>query len=165
MFCSNCGKELPENAQFCCNCGTKRGEISMQLNSSPLLNNQTINTSYALEYTPKKWITALLFLIFLGAFGAHRFYVRKIGTAIIMLGLALLGYFFAIRGSINIASYDFDFTYFDMDDFIGYYIGSYLFSCLIGIVLLIWWIKDLVKIWTGKFTDKKGCFLDKYYIK
>ena len=33
----------------------------------------------------KSWIAALLLCIFFGVFGAHRFYVGKIGTAILML--------------------------------------------------------------------------------
>jgi TM2 domain-containing membrane protein YozV len=33
----------------------------------------------------KKFLPALLLAIFLGAFGAHRFYVGKVGTAILQL--------------------------------------------------------------------------------
>ena len=33
----------------------------------------------------KSWLAALLLCIFFGVFGAHRFYVGKIGTAILML--------------------------------------------------------------------------------
>ena len=35
--------------------------------------------------SPRSRLVALLFCIFLGPFGAHRFYVRKIATAILML--------------------------------------------------------------------------------
>uniref|UniRef100_A0A7C4CDD4 TM2 domain-containing protein n=1 Tax=candidate division WOR-3 bacterium TaxID=2052148 RepID=A0A7C4CDD4_UNCW3 len=37
------------------------------------------------ELSSKKKITALLLCIFLGAFGAHRFYVGKTGTGIVWL--------------------------------------------------------------------------------
>ncbi|MBR5735234.1 MAG: TM2 domain-containing protein [Bacteroidales bacterium] len=33
----------------------------------------------------RSWLAALLLCIFFGVFGAHRFYVGKIGTAILML--------------------------------------------------------------------------------
>ena len=82
MFCGNCGKQIQENAQFCGNCGARIGV------ASPLpVYNQTVNTpssynetqesveeaNYPPGYTPKKWITALVLIIFLGTFGAHRF--------------------------------------------------------------------------------------------
>ena len=33
----------------------------------------------------RNWVAALLLCIFFGVFGAHRFYVGKIGTGILML--------------------------------------------------------------------------------
>ncbi len=37
------------------------------------------------EPSPKSRLVALLFCFLLGMFGAHRFYVGKIGTAVLML--------------------------------------------------------------------------------
>ncbi len=37
------------------------------------------------EISPKSRLAALLLCLFVGTFGAHRFYVRKIGTAILMI--------------------------------------------------------------------------------
>ena len=39
----------------------------------------------ATEFSPRSRLVALLFCVFLGAFGVHRFYVGKIGTGILML--------------------------------------------------------------------------------
>lgn len=45
----------------------------------------------------KTWLAALLFCIFLGVFGAHRFYVGKTQTAVAMLLISLLaGWIFGL---------------------------------------------------------------------
>jgi len=41
--------------------------------------------------SPKSRLAATLFAFFLGEFGAHRFYIGKIGTAVVMLVLAIIG--------------------------------------------------------------------------
>ena len=66
MFCQNCGKECADSAIMCPNCGQ-------------LFRND-------LE---KSWIVALLLCIFLGGFGAHRFYVGKNGSAIAQLLMSI----------------------------------------------------------------------------
>jgi len=44
-----------------------------------------------LQYSSKNKVTCALFCFFLGALGAHRFYVKKTGTAVIMLLLCWTG--------------------------------------------------------------------------
>ena len=44
----------------------------------------TYNTRSELV-SPRSRLGALLFCLFLGVFGAHRFYVGKIGTAVLMI--------------------------------------------------------------------------------
>ena len=41
--------------------------------------------------SPKSRLAATLLAFFLGEFGAHRFYIGKIGTAVVMLVLAIIG--------------------------------------------------------------------------
>jgi len=65
-LCSNCGEKIKEGVKFCPNCG-----------------KLAVNTGYPPGYKPKDWTTTLLLCIFLGWLGGHRFYVGKIGTAII----------------------------------------------------------------------------------
>jgi hypothetical protein len=63
IHCRDCGKKISDRADFCPHCGARAGAIS------------------------KGWV-ALLLAWFLGLFGAHRFYVRKTGSAITMLILS-----------------------------------------------------------------------------
>jgi TM2 domain-containing membrane protein YozV len=58
--------------------------------------------------SPKSRLAAALFCLFLGCFGAHRFYLKKTGTAILMLltlgGLgiwALVDLIFILTGSFR----------------------------------------------------------------
>lgn len=77
MFCSNCGKEIDDKAVVCVNCGCI------------VSNNKTIATS------EKSFVTALLLCLFLGGFGAHRFYTGHTGTAIfqLILSISIIGTF------------------------------------------------------------------------
>ena len=65
-------------------------------------------TAIAEEISPKSRLATSLLAWFLGAFGAHRFYLGKIGTAIAMLftlgGLgiwALIDFIFAVSGRMK----------------------------------------------------------------
>jgi len=72
-YCTNCGKpilstEFRSPNGYCGECAAK--------NPSP---------SQAGQYSEKDWLVTLLFSIFLGCLGIHRFYVGKIGTGILWL--------------------------------------------------------------------------------
>lgn len=61
-YCSNCGKELADNAVVCPCCGC------------PVTRE-----------TGKQWLITFLLCFFGGALGLHRFYVGKIGSGVAML--------------------------------------------------------------------------------
>lgn len=61
MYCKSCGKQVVDQAEVCPHCGVR------------------------VSVGSKKWLTALLLCIFLGIFGAHRFYVGKAGTGVVQL--------------------------------------------------------------------------------
>jgi len=87
MFCTNCGKELTGTPEFCTNCGVRIAKVVTE------------------EISPKSRLATTLFAWFLGVFGAHRFYLGKIGTGLAMLftlgGLgiwALIDFIYAVSG-------------------------------------------------------------------
>lgn len=73
-FCRDCGNKLDNTTRFCGNCGSKQGPGASSASSSG-----------SLTISNKSGLTAFLLCLFLGTLGAHRFYVGKIGTGILML--------------------------------------------------------------------------------
>jgi TM2 domain-containing membrane protein YozV len=72
-FCPECGAQTTSSTEVCVRCGARiEKEISGYI-------------------SPKSRLATTLLAFFLGTFGAHRFYVGKIGTAIIMLLLGIAG--------------------------------------------------------------------------
>ena len=69
MFCGNCGKEIDKNAVVCPFCGVPTQEKN-----------------------EKTMLIAILLCLFLGYFGAHRFYLNQNGTAIAQLILNIVGW-------------------------------------------------------------------------
>ncbi len=72
-YCTNCGKpigpaEFRSANGYCAECTAK--------NPGP---------TQAGQYSEKDWLVTLLFSIFLGCLGIHRFYVGKIGTGVLWL--------------------------------------------------------------------------------
>ena len=67
MFCSSCGAIIKKEAEICPKCGVRQNPPGR---SSDVSQN---------------WLACLLLCIFLGTLGGHRFYVRKFGTAILMI--------------------------------------------------------------------------------
>ena len=69
MFCSNCGKEIANNAIMCPNCG------------APVKREPVIPANAS----EKDWLTTLLLSFFLGGLGIHSFYVGKTVAGVIQL--------------------------------------------------------------------------------
>lgn len=66
-YCFSCGQAIDSRAEVCPNCGVPQPDAP---------RNKSINT---------KWLATLLLCWILGVFGAHRFYLGKVGTGILML--------------------------------------------------------------------------------
>lgn len=84
MYCKNCGSVIERNAKFCPDCGAAQNGAAPQ---QPVINvvNQNTNINKNFGYIHKRKWVAFFLCLFLGYFGAHRFYVGKIGTGIIWL--------------------------------------------------------------------------------
>lgn len=69
MFCSHCGKVVNDKAVICVHCGCQIKDIEISKD--------------------KKFINTFLLCFFFGLLGAHRFYTKHTGTAIIQLLLTI----------------------------------------------------------------------------
>jgi hypothetical protein len=68
--CSSCGVKIKKAVPFCQTCGAH--------------TKKAMSAAFG-ELSERDWFTALLLCVFLGVLGAHRFYVRKIKTGMLML--------------------------------------------------------------------------------
>ena len=72
-YCSECGAVIKVKAEICPKCGVRQFIQPATLNLGPLASNG------------KSRMAAALFAFFLGAFGAHKFYLGQIGLGVIYL--------------------------------------------------------------------------------
>lgn len=156
MFCRNCGKELIETSELCPDCEAKPLAGG---NFCPACGTQTepqaetclqcgakLGNAIAEEISSKSRLTTALLACFLGVFGAHRFYLHKMGTATLMLFMSIFG----------IVSYVWTLTI----------LGHSTFPIWVGIVALvglisflavaIWALVDFTFIASGRMKDKGG---------
>ena len=78
MFCNKCGREISDDALICPHCGC--GTVNYVRDQA-----KADARAAAPQRVQKRRNTALLLCFFLGGFGAHRFYVGKIGTGFLWL--------------------------------------------------------------------------------
>lgn len=92
VFCRNCGNLLNPNDAFCPACGqsqvTRQAEAPQQpqiiINNVNTNTNKNVNTAGGRGRARNKW-TAFFLCLFIGYFGAHKFYEGKTGMGILYL--------------------------------------------------------------------------------
>jgi TM2 domain-containing membrane protein YozV len=76
VYCTACGKQIHESAATCPQCGAlQQGRPPMAATAAPAMASAT----------DKRILPAAILCFVVGVFGAHRFYVGKVGTAIAMI--------------------------------------------------------------------------------
>ena len=155
MFCRNCGRELTGSPEFCMNCGARPmagtsfcpgcGAPTTPLTEICVKCGARVAKELAGDISPKSRLAATLLAFFLGIFGAHRFYIGKTGTAIVML---LLG----IAGLATIGLFWWLFWW------LLWWPFGYLFLIAVG----IWAFVDFIFAVTGHMKDKEGRLIQKW---
>jgi len=103
--CPNCGAPMQNNTCSYCHYTEASNNSNGNGGGNVVINNvynqqpQGTNVVFVNGVSPKSKMTALLLCIFLGYFGAHKFYVGKIGSGILYLftcGIFGIGWFIDI---------------------------------------------------------------------
>jgi len=101
-FCKECGQKIAKKAVICPHCGcqveeTQQATPQIVINNSNQNTNTNVNAGIPFGAKLKrKWVSFFLCL-FLGYFGAHKFYEEKFGMGLLFLftgGLFGFGWFF-----------------------------------------------------------------------
>lgn len=88
-YCKYCAEQINEDAVICPKCGRQVEELKKSSNEQIIINNNNVANANASvsgygARMKDKWV-ALLLCIFLGCFGAHKFYEGKVGLGILYL--------------------------------------------------------------------------------
>lgn len=139
MFCQHCGAKIDPHAHICLTCGCLNPENSDITTQTRKSNNNT-------------GLIALILLLMLGVFGAHRFYMKKTASAVGMLLLFWGGYFTLIASA---AFWEIQKNQEIM--YCNYYNAAVIcLACSLMLAWTVWYIIDIIQLCTGRFKDTEG---------
>jgi TM2 domain-containing membrane protein YozV len=137
LFCSRCGTQLNEGSAFCSRCGAQVAPVVGQV-------------QLAEDVSPKSRLAVTLLAAFLGWVGAHRFYMGKIKTAVVMLLLGISP-IVCMVGMFVVAA-----IYVEQEDAPVLFWVFYGLMYVLGFAVGIWVLVDFIIAVTGNFKDKQG---------
>ncbi len=163
MFCKNCGSTMDPNAAVCIHCGCMKGtgnafchncgsptvpNAAVCVNCGVLLNPEEKKDNLSVPGQKSKLVAGLLGM-FLGAFGAHNFYLGNLKKAIIQVGAGVGGWALLLIMFVWYALLDFDFGVLPAI--------VVILSSVASAGAEIWGFVEGIMIFTGKInTDSKG---------
>ena len=107
------------------------------------------------EISPKSRLTATLLAVFLGVFGAHRIYLERTLSAVVMLILGISGS--AILGvMVGVRFYSVDPRVLMLPAGAGFTEVGIVAAIIIFAVAGVWAFVDFILIVSGKMSDKDG---------
>ena len=105
------------------------------------------------EISSKSRLATTLLASFLGPFGAHRFYLHKMGTATLMLLLGIFG----------IVSYVLSLSVLGHATFPPMWVGIVILVGLISLLAVaIWALVDFIFVVSGRMKNKEGEAIKKW---
>lgn len=94
-YCKRCGEMIDESCIICPKCGKQVEELGRESEKIVINNVNTASVGHVGVRAKNKWVSFCLCL-FLGFFGAHKFYEGKVGMGILYLltlGIFGIGWF------------------------------------------------------------------------
>jgi TM2 domain-containing membrane protein YozV len=137
MFCRKCGTQLDEASAFCSRCGAAVGPFVAKARE---------------DVSPKSRLATSLLAWFLGHFGVHRFYVGKIGTALVMLVLGIVSGVCWFGGFLGTLAAGGDHPIW----------GLLVIGGLLYFAVWVWSIIDFVIAVTGNFKDSQSRIIKRW---
>ena len=89
-FCKECGQKIAKKAVICPHCGcqveeTQQASPQIVINNSNQNTNSNVNAGVPFGAKLKRKWVAFFLCLFLGFFGAHKFYEERIGMGLLYL--------------------------------------------------------------------------------